>query len=168
VTTLRRSTPADAEPLARAVLEGFETYREFTPPDWEPPPLEAELAHTRTVLADEGAWALLAEANGRLLGQVSFLPADRAARPVDDSALAHFRNLFVDQSCWGSGLARDLHAAAIAAARERGFAQMRLFTPARHGRARRFYEREGWAQLGDEFYEPALAMEIVEYRYALS
>ena len=168
MTTFRPATPSDAEPLARAVLEGFETYRSFTPPEWAPPPLDTELEHQRAALADDDTWALLAEADGRVVGQVSFLPASRAVRAVDDPALAHFRNLFVDRSQWGTGLATDLHAAAIAAARERGFAQMRLFTPARHGRARRFYEREGWTQLGEEFDEPALGMPIVEYRYALS
>jgi GNAT superfamily N-acetyltransferase len=168
VTTFRRPTPADAEPLARAVLEGFDTYRDFTPPGWQPPPPDAELEHTRVALADEDTWALLAEEDDRVVGQVSFLPAARAVRPVDDSTLAHFRNLFVDQGFWGTGLARELHATAIAAARERGFEQMRLFTPAGHGRARRFYEREGWSQLGEPFDEPALGMAIVEYRLALS
>jgi GNAT superfamily N-acetyltransferase len=144
VTTFRPATPADAEPLARAVVEGFETYRGFARSDWEPPPLGTELEHLRVVLADDDTWALIAEVDGRLVGQVSFLPAA------------------------GAGLARGLHAAVVAAARERGFAQMRLFTPALHGRARRFYEREGWAQLGEEFDEPGLGMAIVEYRYALS
>ena len=55
--------------------------------------------------------------------------------PVDEPGLAHLRNLFVDREFWGTGLASELHGAAIVAARERGFAQMRLFTPARHGLA---------------------------------
>ena len=111
--------------------------------------------------------AALAESDGRLVGQVTFLPAARAALTNDEPGLAHLRNLFVHEDFWGTGLARELHAAAIDEARERGFAHMRLFTPARQGRARRFYEREGWAQAGEEFHQPGPDLVIVEYRYAL-
>jgi GNAT superfamily N-acetyltransferase len=165
--TFRTAEAADAEPLARAVIEGFELYREFAAPGWEPPPLADEIDLQRKLLADDDVWCRLAEADGRLVGQVTFLPVARAAEPVDDPGLAHLRNLFVDREYWGSGVARELHAGAVAAARSRGFERMRLFTPARHGRARRFYEREGWTVAGDEFYSPRPALVIVEYRVAL-
>jgi hypothetical protein len=44
---------------------------------------------------------------------------------------------------------------------------MRLFTPAAHGRARRFYEREGWAAAGGEFHDPTPDLVLVEYRLGL-
>jgi hypothetical protein len=53
-------------------------------------------------------------------------------------------------------------------ARARAFTAMRLFTPAGQARARRFYEREGWSAVGGAFLVPALGLEVVEYRYALS
>jgi GNAT superfamily N-acetyltransferase len=164
---LRSGTVADAERLGRAVIEGFEVYREFSPPGWEPPPVADEVATYRGLLAEDTTWCRLAESNGRLVGQVTFLPAARSAMPVDEPGLAHLRNLFVDREFWGTGLACELHDAAIAAARERGFEQMRLYTPARHGRARRFYEREGWAQAGEEFHSPGPDLVIVEYRNTL-
>jgi GNAT superfamily N-acetyltransferase len=68
---------------------------------------------------------------------------------------------------WGSGLARELHDAAVAEARGRGFTAMRLFAAAGQGRARRFYEREGWVQQGDPSYDPAPGLEMVEYRIAI-
>jgi hypothetical protein len=52
-------------------------------------------------------------------------------------------------------------------ARERGSARMRLFTPAGHGRARRFYEREGWVPAGEEFHAAGPNLVLIEYRYAL-
>jgi GNAT superfamily N-acetyltransferase len=162
--TFRAAKAPDAEPLARAVIEGFELYREFAAPGWEPPPLADEIALQRELLADETTWCRLAEAEGRIVGQVTFLPAERAAVAVAEPSLAHLRNLFVDRPYWGSGLARELHDAAVAEARPRGFEHMRLFTPARHGRARRFYEREGWSVAGDEFYAEGPALVIVEYR----
>ena len=69
---LRRAIVAHAERLARVVIEGFEVYREFAPPGWEPPPAEDEI--------------------------------ERAEETTPK--LAHLRNLFVDRSLWGSGLAR--------------------------------------------------------------
>ena len=44
---------------------------------------------------------------------------------------------------------------------------MRLFTPVRHARARRFYEREGRTVAGDEFHAPGPDLVIVEYRLSL-
>ena len=91
-----------------------------------------------------------------------------AGLPAADPALAHLRNLFVDREHWGSGVAATLLDASAAEARERGFSTMRLFTPAGQARARRFYEREGWSAVGEEFDVPALGLPLVEYRYALS
>jgi GNAT superfamily N-acetyltransferase len=163
----RAATAADAERLGRAVVEAFEGYRSFAPPGWTPPSLSSEVELLRGLLGDADVWCLLAEAEGRLVGQVGFLPAAQAIHPVDDPALAHLRNLFVRPDFWGTGLASTLHAAAIEAACEREYEQMRLFTPAGHGRARRFYEREGWLAAGEEFHDPGPDLVIVEYRYAL-
>lgn len=84
---LRPAVVADAERLARVVIEGFEVYREFAPPGWEPPPAEDEIER-----AEETTWCLLAESEGRVVGQVTFLPAARAALPVGEPKLAHLRN----------------------------------------------------------------------------
>jgi GNAT superfamily N-acetyltransferase len=101
------------------------------------------------------------------VGQVTVLPVALAARPVPEPRLAHLRNLFVDRGHWGTGLAATLLGAAVATARERGHAEMRLFTPARHARARRFYEREGWTPAGAEFHDRGPGLPMVEYRRAL-
>jgi hypothetical protein len=41
---------------------------------------------------------------------------------------------------------------------------MRLFTAAGQARARRFYEREGWAAPEPPRPDPAFGMDTVEYR----
>jgi GNAT superfamily N-acetyltransferase len=163
----RAATASDAERLARAVVEELEGYRSFAPEGWIAPPVATEVAHLRSLLGDERVWCLLAETEGEVVGQITFLPAARAVHPVYDPALAHLRNLFVRGDRWGTGLATAIHAAAVGEARERGFSQMRLFTPAGQGRARRFYEREGWAAVGDEFHDPGPNLALVEYRRAL-
>jgi GNAT superfamily N-acetyltransferase len=165
--SLRTATAADVERLARGVVEGVADYASFAPPGWTAPAVEEEAAHLRALLADPDVWCLVAEADGEVAGQVTVLPAARGPRPVGDPGLAHLRNLFVRRDMWGSGLARALLAAAVDAARERGFARMRLFVAAGQARARRFYEREGWAPAGAAFHDPGPGLEIVEYRRAV-
>jgi hypothetical protein len=48
----------------------------------------------------------------------------------------------------------------------RTMSQARLYTPAAHQRARRFYERRGW-RAHDERWNDGLQLELVEYRREL-
>jgi GNAT superfamily N-acetyltransferase len=166
--TLRPATTADAERLGHAVADGMDLYRSFAPEGWAPAPARVEVEHLDHLLADPQVWCRLAESEGDVVGQVTVLPAAIAAHPVDDPALAHLRNLFVRSDHWGTGLASSLHAAAIEAARERGYAAVRLFSAAGQARARHFYEREGWVAAGDEFHDPVAGLVMVEYRLTLS
>ena len=52
--------------------------------------------------------------------------------------------MYVRPSAWGSGLADELHAAAVAELGRRGTERARLWVLDGNGRARRFYERHGW------------------------
>jgi GNAT superfamily N-acetyltransferase len=166
---LRPAEVGDAEQLAAILIEGFETYREFAPPGWAGPPevdgIAPELARR---LAQPSVWGMVGEHPSGLAGYVTLLPASESRRPVDDPALMHFWMLFVRSPWWGSGLATRLHKEACAAAAARGFAALRLFTPARQVRARRFYEREGWTVAEPPYSDPDLGLEIVEYRRALT
>jgi GNAT superfamily N-acetyltransferase len=164
---LRPATNADVDALARAVVEGVEVYRSFAPPDWRAPSVAHEAETLRALVGNDDVFCLVAECDGALAGQVTVLPAALAPHPVAGTALAHLRNLFVERDFWGTGLARTLNAAAVDAASDRGYEALRLFTPARQDRARRFYEREGWVQLGEPFHDPGPDLELVEYRYAL-
>jgi GNAT superfamily N-acetyltransferase len=166
--SLRRATPADAEALAEGVIEGLADYPSFAPTGWTPPAFGAEVEHGRALLADPDVWCLVAEAGGEIVGQITVLPATRGPRPVDDATLAHVRNLFVRRDQRGTGLARALDAAAADAARERGFAALRLFVAAGQARARAFYEREGWAPASEPFHDPVPGLAMIEYRRPLT
>jgi GNAT superfamily N-acetyltransferase len=167
VYSLRLATVADADALGRAVPVGVEGYRAFAGADWTPPAAEAEADSVRALLADPDAVCFVAEDGAGLAGQVTVLPAARAGRPADDPGLAHLSNLFVREDLWGSGLARTLHDAALDAARQREYVAMRLFVAAGQARARRFYEREGWAAVAEPFHEERLGLDMVEYRRPL-
>jgi GNAT superfamily N-acetyltransferase len=161
VTDLRPAQPAEVPELLDITREGFETYRAFAPPDWRLP----DFSEDQVVAIDDVATWVVAEEGGEPVGHALLIPADRSRVPVDDPALGHLMQLFVRRSHWGTGVARDLHAAALAAAPERGFSELRLFTPKQQARARRFYEREGWRAV-DERPDPSLGFPIVEYRIA--
>jgi GNAT superfamily N-acetyltransferase len=166
VYSLRAATVADAERLVAAVADGLEVYRSFTPDRWEPPAAET-IEGQRERMADADVICLVADDDAGLAGQLTVQPAWTSARSVDEPGLAHLSNLFVRRDRWGSGLARIRHDAALEAARERGFTAMRLFSAAGQARARRFYEREGWAVVGEPWHEDALALDMVEYRRSL-
>ena len=85
-----------------------------------------------------------------------------------DPGLAHLWQIFVREPFWGTGVATALHTAMLEEARQRGYARLRLFTPAAQARARRFYEREGWALAAPPFFDESFGMEIVEYRRPLT
>jgi GNAT superfamily N-acetyltransferase len=161
--TLRLATGDDAGALRANMAEGLETYRSFAPPGWEPEIVPVEAMRARIV--SPAAWTLIAE-DGDLAGHVGFLASAESGHPDPEPELAHLWQLFVRPPHWGSRLAADLLARAVEEARARGFARMRLFTPAGQTRARRFYEREGWA-LVREFYEPRLGLDMAEYSRAL-
>ena len=160
---LRPAQPTEVETLLAITREGFETYREFAPEGWEPPVLTAD----EVVAIDDVATWIVAEDEdgGEVVGHVLLIPASRARSPVDDPALGHLMQLFVRRSHWGTGVASALHAAMLEAAPERGFAEIRLITPAQHARARRFYEREGW-RATTVHEQSALGFSVVEYRRA--
>ena len=62
--------------------------------------------------------------------------------------------LYVRDPAWGTGVADELHAAALDALRERGKASASLWCLAENVRARRFYERRGWTPDGRERVVP--------------
>jgi GNAT superfamily N-acetyltransferase len=158
---LRPATLEDAVALADTVWEGFESYREWAPRGWDPPTRDHELRGIRDRLPTPGCICVLAEDGDAPAGQVAIVPAR------DEPGVAHVWMLFLRRRWWGTGLAATLLAHGVQEATAAGFAAMRLLTPAEHGRARRFYEREGWSLDGDPFYEPILGLTLVRYRRSL-
>jgi ribosomal protein S18 acetylase RimI-like enzyme len=164
--SFRPATIADADRLAAVMAEGLATYRSFAPA-LRAPTAEDIAGELAARLETPPVWCLLAEDASGVAGYVSLLPASASREPVDDPGLAHFWMLFVRAGWWGSGLASRLHAAACDEAAARGYTAMRLFTPADQARARRFYEREGWAVAGEPFVHDELRLAMVEYRRTL-
>ena len=153
--------------LAAAVVEGVAAYREFAGEDWPGFPLAGEMESFRELVRLPDFWSLMAEQSGELLGQVTIQSSETTRLAVGDPGLGHLRNLFVRQDQWGTGLARELHDAAVTEARERGYRELRLFAAAGQARARRFYERDGWVAAGAPAFDAKSGLDMVEYRLAL-
>lgn len=174
--TTRRATTNDVDTMIAHVQAGFDSYTDFAPPGWQPPVAGVDRPRTCLYLRAPETWALLGLVNGAPVGHISFFPArdwgtppHRSTEPLSYpliAGLAHLWQLFVLPDWWGSGLAPLLHDRAIAEMRSRRFAQARLFTPALHTRARRFYERHGWVS-GEEHWNEGLQLMLCEYRLRL-
>jgi GNAT superfamily N-acetyltransferase len=146
---IRPAEPADAEALIETVVAAFEGFRAFAPPAWDPPDEASQLPRLREEIAREDALTLMAEGAGHV-----------HVVPEDDGELLRLRHLFVRPAFWGTGLAVELHDRAVGFIAGR---TTRLFTPAPHSRARRFYEREGWT-LHAESQDEHFSMPLAEYR----
>lgn len=160
---LREATLADVPGMVRSMIEGFDSYRSFAPPGYTPPTEAIELERTRERFVRPDAWGLVAVSDdGEQAGHVSLL------RDADEAGdCAYLWQLFVRAPHQGSGLAVTLHAAFLAAARERGYSHARLRTPAGQARARRFYEREGWHAITEPYFDAIPALTMLEYRRPL-
>ncbi len=146
--SLRSAEVADAEALLDTVIDAFEGYRAFAPASWDPPDESAQLQRFREEIARADCLTVMAEG----AGHVHVVPV--AGEPI------RLRHLFLRPPAWGTGLAVALHAEALRFLAGR---PARLFTPARHARARRFYEREGWT-LHAESEDEHFGMPLAEYR----
>lgn len=166
---IRLATPEDAGALAGTTRLGFESYREWAPPGWEPPPRTLEIRAIRERLKVATTWCAMAvDAAGEPAGHAGITHASERDRPhAQIPGLAHLWMLFVRPPWWGTGLATRLHALALEEAARQGYTSIRLYTPHGAARARAFYAREGWAEHGRPFQEPLLGLDLVEYRRGL-
>ena len=126
---IRRGGSADLELVfaiqREASLAGFAN---VFPPELYPYPDAAVRAELRTQLADPANITLI-DGGGRGFALVG-----------ND----WLQRLFVRRAAWGTGLADELHAAALDALRELGATSASLWCLAENARARRFYEKRGW------------------------
>ena len=166
---IRIAVPDDATALAGTTRLGFESYREWAPEGWEPPPHSLEIRSIRERLRQSTTWCAMAlDESGAPAGHVGVTHAAERERPhVRIAGRAHLWMLFVRPPWWGTGLAARLHRLALEEAARRDYATIRLYTPHGAARARAFYEREGWELASRAFAEPLLGLDLVEYRRTL-
>ena len=173
----RRGGVSDIDAILDNVHTGFDTYTEFAPAGWSPPNVRAERERTLDVLADPTTAVVVAEVDGAFAGHFGLTPARE--RPGGGATakdwrtrlaipgMVHLWQLFVLPRWWGTGVAGVLHREFIAEATARGYGHGRLYTPAAHERARRFYEHRGWRSHSEQL-NPELGLALAEYRIAFA
>jgi GNAT superfamily N-acetyltransferase len=164
---IREATRQDTTTLADILVEGFSTYRRWSPIGWEPPSRAAMLLGLMHKFGNDGSWALLAFApDGNPAGQATAKP-ERDPEGELRPGVTRLTQLFVLEKHWGSGLAVQLHDLILAGMRERGFELACLWAAVGQSRARAFYEREGWRATGQLDPENELGLELIEYELKL-
>ncbi len=136
---------ANADDLA-AVSALFEGYAASLPVDLDYQDFAGELAGLPGKYASPGGALLLArDRDGAPLGC-------GALRPLD-AETCEMKRLFLLPEARGSGLGRALAEAIIAAARERGYRELRLDTLPSMASAHALYESMGFVRI-EPYYEP--------------
>ncbi|HEY6055903.1 MAG TPA: GNAT family N-acetyltransferase [Gaiellaceae bacterium] len=83
----------------------------------------------------------------------------------DEQGVGELYAIYVLPERWGSGLARELLAAAEAELRGLGYAEATLWVLEANPRARGFYESCGWALDGAAKTDVHLGVDVAELRY---
>jgi L-amino acid N-acyltransferase YncA len=141
---LRLARPEDARPIAEVHVGSWRhAYRGLLPEGYlDRLSVDEREASWREALATGSAGAVVAEAEGRIVGFASFGPSrdEDAAEGVGEVPA-----IYVEPEVLGTGVGRSLLAEAAARLRDAGFRRATLWVLEANARARRFYEHAGWA-----------------------
>ena len=165
---LRAPEPGEEAAIAELVRACDESYREWTPPGWEPPPVGRELDRWRGRLMDEGWWTRVAvEPGGRVVGLICFAQAlawaaDEPPAGAPIPGRAPVSAVVTHPERWRPGVGAAMLANAQDAMRAAGYREVQLWTP-RDAPARHFYEATGWRHDGREQWLAELSLPIVAY-----
>ncbi len=155
---LRPATLADVPAMARNVEGGFASHRAWAPPGYRAPTAVGEADRLR----ERFAWA----------GWAAHVNADATATPPPSTRLGSrgprtSSSLFPQPARRGTGVARALLELALADARGRASATMRLLTLAGNARGLAFYAREGFEVADGPFLAPDLGLALLWLRRPL-
>jgi ribosomal protein S18 acetylase RimI-like enzyme len=123
--------------------------------------LPARLAQWERILAAGQSDVFVATDDG-IVGFVS------TGDSRDADAEAELYAIYVLPGAWGSGAGAALMCAGLAAMRARASGAAVLWVLEDNPRARRFYEREGWALDGERKEDEYLGIRVAEVRYRIA
>jgi ribosomal protein S18 acetylase RimI-like enzyme len=153
--TYRRGVPDDASRLAAFAAKTFtHTYAAFNTAE----DMRAYIASSYGVtqqtreLTDPGMITVLAEGAGALVG---YAQLRRSTPPecVGPTTSIEIYRFYVDAGAHGTGVAQRLMEAALDAARDLGGRQVWLGVWERNERARAFYRKSGFRDVGQQFFQ---------------
>jgi ribosomal protein S18 acetylase RimI-like enzyme len=113
-----------------------------------------------------GGGTLVADADGRLCGFVSYGPA--RDDDADSRRAGEIYAIYLVPAAWDEGIGRQLMTAALGRLGEAGFGQVILWVLDSNARARRFYEAGGWIDDGAVKHDDSFGVPMTEVRYRRS
>ena len=116
----------------------------------------------KRLLSSPGETVLVALRESRIVGFCDVLRSRDSAAPPE---VAEIASIYVEPEAWGPGAGAGLMAAAIGQLREQGFSILTLWVLSTNGRARRFYEKAGFAPDGAEQTDQRHGFPLHELRY---
>jgi GNAT superfamily N-acetyltransferase len=157
---VRRATAADADGIARVQERGWQVaYRHVFPPERLDAGgfIHVDRWRTRLETPPRG-WSTFVAVDGSVLGFASVGPSR------DEDAVGELYAIYVDPGSWGSGSGPALLERAEAHL-ARDYVQATLWVLEENPRARRFYERAGWAPDGARKEDVWFDVTAAEVRY---
>jgi GNAT superfamily N-acetyltransferase len=156
---IRLGTPDDAEGVARVHVETWQAAYAHALPHEQLQALSLEDAVERS-----RRWppTFVAEHDGEILG---FVSVGSSRDPGTDGELFA---IYVHPQHWGTGTGRALIQAGEDELRRLGHHDAVLWVLDDNPRARRFYEREGWALDGERKEDAYLGLRVAEVRYRIA
>jgi GNAT superfamily N-acetyltransferase len=165
---IRDATVDDADAVALVHVHGWQWgYRGLLPDEYlDGLSAERRAEQWRSWLLEPGRTRTrLAEEDGACVG---FAVSGPSRDPGADDDTGEVYAIYVEEEVSGTGVGTELLGSAVAWLTERGFARATLWVLEGNARARRFYEREGWALDGAAKSEPREDFTMDEVRYEMS
>ena len=159
---LRRARPGDAAAIAEVHARTWQAAYEHVFGAERLAQHRPDAALWTRILSNESVDARVAEdGEGRIVAFVSVGPSR------DDDAEGELYAIYALPEAWGTGTGHALMQAGVEAMRSAGYCDAILYVLDDNTRARRFYEREGWALDGGTKPDEFFGVEITELRYRL-
>jgi GNAT superfamily N-acetyltransferase len=140
--------------LSDAFLDGLSAQSERRRAFWE--------RWISSVAPSRGQTALVAEVEGRVVGFVTFGPAEDEPR---DPLIGEIYAIYLEPRQWNRGYGRALFGAAVDGLRDRGYREATLWVLDTNARTRRFYEIAGWVADGAVKVDQRGGVPLHEVRY---
>ena len=129
--------------------------------------LERRVALWRTWLgADKTRYAVWVAVEGSAI--VGFVSTGPSVTPDAGSSEAQLYSIYLLERVAGRGVGQALMTTAASELRRQGYASCMLWVLESNERARRFYEREGWATDGGRQVDSSPGFDLIEIRYRIT
>jgi ribosomal protein S18 acetylase RimI-like enzyme len=163
---VRPAAVGDATAIAEVHVRSWQkAYRGIFPDDYLDGLDVAERAETWAArLSQPNSTIVVETGDGAVAGFASSGPG-LAHDGTELAGVGQVYAIYLDPQHWGAGLARPLLNEATDRLRAAGFTRAVLWVARDNARARRFYEKEGWAADGTETVDTSFGPPVTETRY---